>query len=297
MRRMESDAKDYKRYTVANYCVLFVDALGYRQLFDGEGLLPNLDEKKAKDAFNEKIQNTIGHIDKLQRIAEEMHSVWLEAYEVQHHQFPPSVLKDLQKATRTTIKSEHWSDGLMYYTPIAESQVECPSSGLYALIAMSGILCHLHLADKRPIRGGMELAWAAEISTGALLGAAPVRAYELESEVAEYPRIVIGPLLLGFLHSHKKVQARTVFEKIDATMAEASLSLLTTDDKGITFVDYLSETFATQPDFDKMATAAYDFVKEQHKTHHLNGNDRLVKRYTLLLDYFHARGVNGIANI
>ena len=50
-----------------------------------------------------------------------------------------------------------------------------------------------------PARGGLDVGLGVEIAPGEVYGAALERAYQLESEVAQHPRLVIGKELVAYL--------------------------------------------------------------------------------------------------
>ena len=60
----------------------------------------------------------------------------------------------------------------------------------------------LHAMSKNlPIRGGIELGYAIDVGEREVYGHALAEALNLESKVAEYPRVVVGATLVGLLKS------------------------------------------------------------------------------------------------
>jgi hypothetical protein len=90
------------------------------------------------------------------------------------------------------VTTQRWSDGLLSYCCLGDKQVKCQMSSIFKLFVLAGAHCFLGLAKGQPVRGALEVGWGIELHPGELYGAVVARAYELESEVAGYPRIVIG---------------------------------------------------------------------------------------------------------
>jgi hypothetical protein len=92
--------------------------------------------------------------------------------------------------------------------------------------SFSGAMCFLGLASGRPVRGAIETAWGVEIYPGELYGAVLARAYELESNVAKYPRIVVGPETVKLLHVFSKNDSEDIYSESDKSLAELCLNML-----------------------------------------------------------------------
>ena len=95
------------------------------------------------------------------------------------------------------------------------------------------------------IRGGIDLGLAMDIDEGEIYGPALARAYNLESGIAKYPRIVIGEGLTRYLQMVAGRQARTGEDKAHAEFASKSLGLLAVDVDGCTFLDWLGSDIRT----------------------------------------------------
>src|SRR5438045_4043107 len=57
------------------------------------------------------------------------------------------------------------------------------------------------LAWGHPIRVGLDVGTGVEVERGQLYGPAVVKAYELESRAAEYPRVIVGDTLADYLQA------------------------------------------------------------------------------------------------
>ena len=188
----------------ANYCISFVDLLGQRAEYKNEGLLPRFKNSEDRDRFLKKIKSTIKPIYNLQKEA----SAFIESslnYEGPFRKnLPPHLQAVYDQMHEVKLRQQRWSDGLVYFVSLLQGNVKCPIGGIFRLFGTVGSLCFLGLSKKRPLRGSVDISWGVELHPGEIYGAAVANAYELESETAQYPRIVIGERTIEFLDVSKK---------------------------------------------------------------------------------------------
>ncbi|MHB8811119.1 MAG: hypothetical protein ACYC9M_14070 [Desulfobulbaceae bacterium] len=162
-------------------------------------------------------------------------------------------------------------------------------NGVFALLGLAGTLCFLGLATRNPIRGAIEVAWGVELQPGELYGAAVARAYELESEVAQYPRIVVGVETMKLLLAHRANTEQDVFAQYDKALSELCLDMLVQDVDGNWLVHYLGDKFQkaiSHAHHAQLYSAAKKFVYEQLMEHNAKKNTKLALRYSHLRHYF-----------
>lgn len=278
---------------VGNYCVSFIDLLGQRAALQGQGLLPTFKSEDERKKFDAILRESIGAISKLQSQAEDMldgilnpnlESPFRAALPPEQH----AIWDEMQRARVTT---QRWSDGLMSFVHLGDSEVKCRMNGVYGLFCLAGTLCLLGLANRHPIRGAIEVAWGVELSPGELYGAAVARAYELESEVAQYPRIVVGSETVKLLGAHRANPEQDPFLQTDRALAELCLGMLVQDVDGYWLLHYLGEKFqhaVSHAHHTELYVAARKFVCEQLFEHQASRNTKLAFRYSHLLQYFDA---------
>lgn len=228
-----------------NYCVTFIDLLGQRAALRGQGLLPPFQTEEERSSLNETLRKSVGAIIKLQKQAEEMLEPLLRPRHDSHYRaaLAPELhgLWDEMKATR--LKTQRWSDGLVSFAFLGDKDIKCRMNGVFSLFGLAGTLCLMGLATKNPIRGAIEVAWGVELHPGELYGAAVARSYELESEVAQYPRIVVGQEAIKLLEAHAANSAQDVYSQNDRALAKVCLSMLLQDLDGNFFIHYLGDEF------------------------------------------------------
>lgn len=274
-----------------NYCVAFVDLLGQRDALRGQGLLQIPEDEQQKQAFHETLRKSIGAIIKLQKRAEEMLEgvVGINLDSPLRATLPQEQQHIWDEMSHTRIKTQRWSDGIVSYSCLGDQDVKCQVNGVFGIFGLTGALCLLGLASGQPIRGAIEIAWGAELHPGELYGPAVARAYELESEIAQYPRIIVGPETIRFLETHAANPGDDVFSQADRKFASMCLRMLIQDADGYWFLHYLGEEFqfsVTHSLHADLYEKAKQFVFEQLSQHHANQNTKLAFRYAHLLRYF-----------
>lgn len=276
-----------------NYCVSFIDLLGQRKALEGQGLLPLVTTDAEHSQLIDTLRKSVGAIIKLQSQAEEMLAPLLSPRQNSPFRaaLPPEQHAIWDQMHFSRIKTQRWSDGLVSFLCLGDKDVKCRMNGVFALFGLAGTLCFLGLATRNPIRGAIDVAWGVELHPGELYGAAVARAYELESEVAQYPRIVVGAEAVKLLQIHQANTGQDLYSQNDRALAKLCLDMLIQDVDGNWVVHYLGEEFQTAISHAQHAEiyyAAKKFVFEQVMEHNTSKNTKLSLRYSHLLHYFDA---------
>jgi hypothetical protein len=263
--------------TFYNYAVGFVDILGQREEYANEGLLPISSDNTS---FLNKIQTAIGSIVDLQREAE---------------QFLPSspVLlaedcEEYKEARNNNLLKQNWSDGVVYFTALGDPNIKVPMNAVYYLLTTLGSMCLLGLAKKRPVRGGIDISWGVELRPGEIYGSAVAKAYQIESSIAQYPRIVLGPYLRDYLKRSAAETPNTRFDECNRDIAQFCLNFLLEDVDGQQIIHYLGDFYRQKlpADHSRLYWKAMAFINEQLAAHKNTYNTKLAFRYALLQRYF-----------
>lgn len=276
--------------SVANYVVAFVDLLGQRAELHGEGLLPDVADEQVKARLISKVRATVGSIVALQeRSTAMMAAMHAREDDALRQSLPLDRRAIWDDVRRPIVKSQYWSDGLVCYCPAADELARCPMTGVFEVLSLAGTLCFIGLASERPLRGGIEIAWGVELGTEGLYGAAVARAYELESQVADYPRIVVGPRLVEYMRAQAAGSPADPYSQVNWQMARVCSSMLMVDDDGHHVVNYLGAGFrqaVTAPSYEALYEKAYSYVRAQLHQHRSTRDTKLAFRYTRLERYF-----------
>jgi hypothetical protein len=180
-----------KSPVASNFCVGFVDLLGQRQEFKGEGLLPVHCTPEEKQRFDEKLKRTIGHIKTLDCLIDRT----LKSTDLQMRKLVP----EQNAGPPPKIQIQRWSDGLVLFINFAERSDKRLADGIFRMFLCLKWVFMGCLVKKMPIRGAIDIGWGVELHENELYGAAIANAYELESKIAQYPSIVIGGRTIEYL--------------------------------------------------------------------------------------------------
>jgi hypothetical protein len=275
-----------------NYCVSFIDLLGQREAARGQSLLPSTASVDEANSFHETFRSNIGGILQLQKDVDELAKGLCPD--------PNSPLRESldegQKAIwdeiqNKSVKTQYWSDGFVRFACLGDTGIKCRMNGVNEIFITAGYFCLLGLARRRPVRGAIDIAWGVEIRPGELYGPAVIRAYELESEVAQYPRIVVGQAVIPFLEAHKMNSGNDPIVRASQVWAQRCLDMLAQDDDGNWIIHYLGDAFQTAVTNNHhgfLYGKARDFVVQQVLEHKKVWNSKLAFRYSQLLAYFDA---------
>ena len=289
----KENAPEKENWTAFNYCLSFIDLLGQRDAVRNQGLLPTIKTEDEEKAFRATIRASIGSIIRLQRDAETMVKGILK--ERPESPFQQELSKEEQtiwdQMQLTRLTTQRWSDGLVSFVSLGDRDVKCQMNGVYGIFCLAGSLCFLGLATKQPVRGAIDIAWGVELHPGELYGPVVARAYELESEVAQYPRIVVGTRIVEFLQAHRANLEQDPFSRLNHRLADLCLNMLVQDADGFWVLHYLGDTFqwsVTHENHHFLYEKAKTYVLEQAEYHRKSLNTKLAFRYSHLLDYFNA---------
>lgn len=285
-----SEEPQPKDLLFADYAVSFIDLLGQRAAYANQGLMPACEDEESRNVFIDQVRKSVGVITRLHIRAEAFSRA------ANDHVASPmraSLPKDKQllwdRILETRVITQRWSDGLVEAVRLADHSIVWPVSGVWRMLTQAGSFCLIGLADKQPLRGGIEVAWATELNPGEIYGAAVVRAYELESTVAQWPRIVVGPLLIDYLSEISGLRSQNVFHQANAQLANRCLKLLRRSEDSEWEIDYLGNMFqrsVTQDHHEQLVRDGKAFVDAQIETFRSAGDERLARRYEILGRYF-----------
>ena len=277
--------------TASNYCVSFIDLLGQRNILSGEGLLPYFQsEEEKKNWVLKKLRESVGAIDQLQRDAKDFLQA---ARSTNSHalltSLSPEVQDELSEIENFTVKTQRWSDGLVSFVCLRDQVIKFQMTRIFDLIGYTGTLCFLGLCNQHPLRGAIEISWGVELHPKELYGPAVSRAYNLENEIAQYPRIVIGPDVINYLERQSLNQEDALFSHYNSNLAKLCLEFFVQDIDGHWILHYLGEEFKnaiTKGQHEKMYWEARNFILRQLDEHQADKNSKLAFRYSHLLKYF-----------
>lgn len=272
---------------ICDYAVAFIDLLGQKAEMPGRYLPENRDEAITL------VKKSVGKITGMQKLFQNFY----HGFSARSSQSIYSILPDAAKRAAPDLapgelKSQHFSDGFVIYVPLGNGLVLSPSNSIFGMLLAAGVLCCGGLASKAPIRAGIDVGWGVEYRQNELYGAALACGYHLESQVAQWPRVVVGEGLIEYLNHYSSPSGTDIGARFRSLMAERCLGLIAPDVDGRMIVDYLGGSFAEAvggPLDKKLVGDAWLFVEAQLNHWRSVGDLKLAGRYAQLKQYFDER--------
>ena len=265
---------------LCDYAVAFIDLLGQRAAMPNRHLPDNTDEAIAV------VKKSVGRIVGTQKLFEDFYHSYASG-ESLYSKLPQSIQAAVPDMAPGKLKWQYFSDGLVVYVPLGSGLVSSPVNSIFALLLASGMLCLIGLAGRSPIRAGIDVGWAVEYRPNELYGSAIACAYKLESEIAQWPRIVVGEGLVDYIKHYGTEGGIDPSSRFRRKMAARCMELLATDIDGNTVVDYLGKAYrnVSKSSFDNHIEKARSFVEAQITQWRIIGDEKLVQRYENVRSY------------
>ena len=273
-----------------NYLVVFIDILGQRNGLRQIKGLPTNDLEK--DVFIKKLQETLGKVDAM-RGAFRDHFEAAKSYTPDINLVPAEHREEFIASQKSEAYFYGFSDSIIIAVPLMSNDENCTAiNGVFAaFVATSGISL-VALAAKVILRGGLDVGIATQIEGKEIYGPALERAYFLESNLAEYPRFLIGKELIGYLNWVETQHSKTRLGGIAKGLAGFCREMIIHDSDGRPMLDFMGKRAKEAAENSIPADVvrkARDFVVSQHKKFLDLEDYKLASRYFRLLRYFSHR--------
>jgi hypothetical protein len=282
--------KDNNKYYFGYYVVAFVDLLGQRDEMKKFRGLPKNASGPDYDEFIQTVKTTIGRIYDIQKTCQE----FFEAFSNRPYRvnIPQEYKQMFENLGKTHIRYQHFSDGLVIFVPLKEDEVTSPLKSVYGLLSACAGMMLFGFAKKSPIRGGLTVGLGTELNESEIYGPVVGEAYELEKEIAQYPRFVIGNEFLAYIDhfTQKALQLDDIRGMHDVAVADTCKRLLTYDFDGYAIVDYMGNCFhemmKTNEAYEYIIKEAREFIHSSLAEFQRRQDSLLAFRYKLLHSYF-----------
>jgi hypothetical protein len=273
-----------------NYLIIFLDILGQRSNLRNIRDLPTNETDKAN--FIKALKETIGKVD---AVRECFHTFFTEAksYQTDISHVPPQYQQEFISCQKSEVYFYGFSDSIIIAVPLGSDDENCTAiNGVYsAFVAASGISL-MALSAKTALRGGLDVGIGTQIKDSEIYGPALERAYYLESNLAEYPRLVVGKELVDYLYWVEHQQSTSPHGEVAKIIATFCREMIIQDTDGLLMLDFMGRKAREVADNSvnsDLVKQAGDFVESQYKKYFGEENHKLVSRYFRLWRYFKSR--------
>lgn len=188
-----------------------------------------------------------------------------------------------------------FSDTVVIFLPLFRDEQHGfakAAESLWAALMSVANLMLISLAAGTPLRAGIDVGNGLDVSDNEVYGPVLVRAYRLESKIAEYPRAVIGDGLLRYLRFlEQQANDPTPWTGHAAERAAACKKLICTDPAGVHMLHILApEVLASGPNHRELPPKALHWITQELAIHEAAHDKVLMLRYRRLIEYFAASG-------
>lgn len=299
-------AKQHKEegIKVENYVVAFIDVLGQRErLRDFPKLILNLSQQEIEQ-LSDSMRNTYGRVQAVR----ELFNTHFKEPDRQPEDFAwykslsREQQEEFQRVRYGEIQSQQFSDTLVFYAPLRNVRGALTLVPIVQMFWASAMSMLINLARKIAIRGGIEVGAAANWPRFGIYGSAYYSAYDLESNVAKYPRIIVGDELIRYLRLWRQHDGTDNLACINRKLMEYCDLMICEDVDGRWIIDFLSQDIPALFGHDKHENTSkflrekrdegFRFVIEEQERFKRNRESDLSFRYAYLLDYYVARSNN-----
>jgi hypothetical protein len=270
------------------YALAFIDILNQREKLSKITKLP--ENESERNDFIQKWKETFGVVQAYR----DMFDSFFKSFTEEESTFPPGISMEdrnfMRRARKTEIKKQLFSDSMIYYTSLEERPDRFSITGIHTILSGCASTFFLTLSKGLVCRGGIEIGIAGEFFKGEVYGPALYQAYQLESEVAEYPRIVVGNSLLEFIGSEMATAGDDPDSSVRRGMAKKCREYLISDVDGVAILDFAgSATREIFPTLKEAIHPALAFAKSEWNRFRKEGKTKLARRYYLLHNYLLSR--------
>ncbi|QEY17937.1 hypothetical protein D0C16_19245 [Cellvibrio sp. KY-GH-1] len=277
---------------IKNFAACFIDLLGQKNTLLGQGLVPEVTDLASYQKFESSVGNSVGHIKNLHDNFELLSKQYRRSTEISN--FYTKEQSDAVEKANCVI--QRWSDGMVLYTSVDNDHRKLSISAVHEIFMYAGIFCFLGLAQKQPLRGGMEISWGWERNGCEIYGAVVANAYK-EEQKAKLGRISVGSICVAYLLDLLQSSPMDLYQDANRRCAKSCLEMLYQENDNF-YIDYLGaefykKFFSQNKDFwGEQYQLALGFTKEQILQHKASKCLELESRYEKVLEYFELRTAN-----
>jgi hypothetical protein len=272
------------------YLVVFFDQLGQREVLRKITDIPTTDEEKKY--FIDLMKESVGRVLNI-RDSFKKHFDSLSSYVPNTNLVPPELQEEFAASQKFNLHFYGLSDAVIIAVPLMNEDENCAAvNGIYAAFIATCCIGLLSLSVKIPMRAGLDVGVATQIDDDEIYGPALERAYYLESNLAEYPRYLVGKELVNYLLVVENQKCKTRIGQVAKGMAKYCREMIIQDSDGRFMLDFLGEKIKEMSDNvvgQEIIISASEFVLSQVKKYTENDNAKMAARYYRLLRYFNSR--------
>jgi hypothetical protein len=286
-KRKVSTSERSESVTVGHFALAFIDLLSQKDILRKLNKLPENEDEQRE--FIGLWKQSVGVINNFRVAFDSFYESFLNHKPLQPPQGATVKREQIELVNRfikCEIRKQRFSDSMIYYVSMAENPDQFPITGVHALLSGCAGVFLSALSLGFICRGGIEVGIAGEFFQGEVYGPALYHAYRLESEIAQYPRIVVGPELTGYINNETRRPREDEAGDLIRGMAQRCQDWLCIDFDGVTVLDYAGAAARKIfPSLRGSIETSIKFASDEWNKFQTEGNPKLAGRYFLLRNY------------
>jgi hypothetical protein len=275
--------------SVGYFVLGLLDVLNQRQALQQWRTLPDGPDGKAK--LLPRLQHSLGTILSLRSLFNKYVAALGEETLTpeQLASLTPDQRVEFNRLRDTKFGIQPFSDTVAFFSPLDHLRNIPILRDIYSVLLGSGFVQVMLLTGGVAARGAVEIGAAAALGPAEIYGPVLASAHHLESEIADYPRIVVGPELVKFLQEIERHPPTEPLWRMSSSIASTCLQAIFIDEDGAYTVDGLGVCL-NQVDqtagIKSQLLKARDFVDRELSRFQREGNHKLALRYARLRKCF-----------
>ena len=284
-----------RKHAASFYIVALVDLLGQGAKLDEFAGIPKT--PKEKRTFSRLTRATFGAVERFRERIIVLHRALPKAHAIPHavrERLAPGQLRLVAKSLEPAIGLQFFTDLALLKINLGGQRGHRPLISLYGLLRQLGLLMLTQLAEGVLFRGAIDAGICTELKGNDLYGQAISRAYRLESDVAAYPRIVVGGHVVDYVRSFAGKKLTKDERAVSDAYIEIIKSCFIQDTDGVLTFSYLDPLFRKsyfghESDFTYVVKSACLTIK-RHRDVRCQGDEQLAGRLLKVEEYFRSHG-------
>jgi hypothetical protein len=291
MKISKNEQKDMLYYGA--HIVAFVDILGQSRVVDS---FKDTEWWQMNDLTKDLLNKSYGRVSRFRKIFTD----YLKSF------CKPAVLDNVFKKLVDPEDSSAWdhfgekriliktlSDSLILTCPLQIENGHIPLKSIFGILTACAIGSLNALNYDFAIRGAVELGPCIfDPKSKEVYGTALNDAVKYE-KMADWPRIVVGPMLVKYLTDCSELKSDQMMQKINSGLASTCLSAISKDDAGTYYLDIFKSAFDDinkSPETNKIIEGAIKFTEEQLVIY--QNDEKIRQKYENLMAYLKGNSVS-----
>ncbi len=296
--------RDHHEIVTKNYVVACIDVLGQEERLRGFPKLIRDTSSDKADKLTMAIKETYGRVNAVRKLIAGFLKEEDEppSDHSSHQSFTERQKDEFRKIRYARIAVKHFSDMTVFYAPLRSEKGAMTLIPIQRMLWASAMSMLYSFASGIAVRGGIEIGAALDLPDFEIYGSAYYGAYNLESKIAKYPRIVLGDELMNYVDLWRRSEDDSPQSKLNKTVSSMCLNMVCEDADGRPILDFLSPDISAMfgHSQDEKTGAALlqkrqkglEFLRKELdrlKSSRDPRDSELAFRYAHLVDYYVAR--------